>query len=206
MIEKFKLFSIEHPLQIEQSTLEGIIKQLEVINENLSTLTKAVTSQSFWNSQVGAAIIGAAAAIFVILIQQFWNWRKKRKEKLDKIYEWIAEKYHFWTPRSLYDQASSTSYGGTSHDTLTGETKKIPEKSLGEKMVIELRSHVKYWRFPSYRLKSYFKKYEASLIRFNSLDQNGKDQLQEFFSISEEFLSKIKDMAFRESGENEYTI
>jgi hypothetical protein len=50
---------------------EGILQQLQLFNKTLTELVKAVqNSQSFWNSQLFAAILGASAAIFVMLMQQ----------------------------------------------------------------------------------------------------------------------------------------
>src|SRR4030043_1843147 len=144
---------------VANSTAESILKQMQEMNNNISELTNIIqTSQSFWNSQLFAAIIGASSAIMVLLIKQLWNWKQKRKDALEKIYKWIAEQNDFWNPRSLFDEASRTGYGCTTRDDVTGGTTNIPEKTLGEKMVIELRSHVKYWKYPSHWLRKLFKK------------------------------------------------
>jgi hypothetical protein len=102
---------------------EGALQQLYTLNKTLSELVKAVqSSQSFWNSQLFAAMVGAGAAISVVLIQQLWNWWKNTNERLGEIYKWIAEQHVFWDPRALYDRASRTSYGCTSTDPITGGT------------------------------------------------------------------------------------
>lgn len=187
-------------------TNKSIVNQLQQINENLTILNKAISSQSFWNSQLFAAIIGASSAIIVLLIQQFWNWHLKRKEKLGEIYKWIAEQYKFWDPDSLFKNASSTIYECMHTNHVTGKTDIIPEKLLGEKMVIEFRSHVKYWTFPSCWLRRSFEKYENSLLDFNNCDKNDRNNLNILFSRSESVLNKIKDNSFKKTGENEWTI
>ena len=74
-------------------------------NENLLALTKAVNAQSFWNSQLFAAILGASSAIVVLLIGRVLDWYRKRKERLDKIYNDIAQKYYHWNPETLLRDA-----------------------------------------------------------------------------------------------------
>ena len=169
-------------------------------------LNKTIASRSFWDSQLAAAIIGAGSAILIVIMQYLWKRHKQQKEELDKIYSWIVESYNFWTPDSLLTLASEISYGGTTTDNLSGEKRIIPEKPLGEKMVIELRKHVKYWQFPSWILKWYFKKYEKSLRLFNTVDPHSNDEFRSNLLFSESIMSKIKKIAFKRSGENEWTI
>jgi len=188
------------------SLMNTISKQLALINNTLSDISKALSTQSFWNSQLFAAIIGASSAILVLLIQQFWVWYRNKKHKFNEVCNWIAGKYQFMTPDVLFEIASSTSYGSTVHNKTTREEKIIPEKPLGDKMVIELRSKVKYWRFPSFRLRRLFKKYEMSLNKFNDFDSIDGDDLNRLLSESRKYIEIIKNIAFRKTGENDYTI
>lgn len=175
---------------LNETDIDNLAKQLQLLNNNMSILIETIGSQSFWNSQLFAAIIGASSAIAVLLIQQLWNLKNNRKNRMDKIYKWICAQYGFWAPRSLFENASNTSYSGT-------------EKPIGEKMVIDLRSHVKYWRYPNYRLRRYFKEYEHSLLSFNVCSDKNYEK---YFSNSELIFEKIKDIAFKKTGENEWTI
>ena len=86
-----------------KNSLDDISRQLHAIHESLQSLVKVLSSQSFWNSQLFGAIIGASSALLIILIQQIWVWWHKRKTKLDGFYKWIAEQYVFLTPDALYD-------------------------------------------------------------------------------------------------------
>lgn len=174
---------------INNSDIAGITEQLKLLNQNLSELINTVGSQSFWNSQLFAAIIGASSVIVVLLIQQIWHWKKNRNERMNKIYKWISEQYGFWYPKSIYEQSSNTTY----HDT---------DKPIGEKMVIYLRSHVKYWQYPNYKLRRYFREFENSLLSFNDCKDNNYEN---YFLKSKLILEKIRDIAFKKTGENEWT-
>lgn len=171
--------------------LENIARQLHLTNENLLALTKAVNAQSFWDSQLFAAILGASSAI---ITQHALNWFHKRKERLDKIYSYIAQKYYHWSPETLLRDAFSTFYPGG-------------DKPLGEKMIIKLRGQVKYWTYPSFRLRRHFKKYEQALLEFNKY--NGKvldsDELKRYLLRADTIHEKLKDRAFKQTGENEWT-
>ena len=179
---------------MDGDALENIARQLHLTNENLLALTKAVNAQSFWNSQLFAAILGASSAIVVLLIGRVLDWYRKRKERLDKIYNDIAQKYYHWNPETLLRDAFSTSYQGE-------------DKPLGEKMIIKLRGQVKYWQYPSFRLRRHFKKYEQALLEFDKY--NGKDldadELKEYLSQAAVIHKKLKARAFKKTGENEWT-
>ena len=173
---------------------DSVLQQLHTINDTLSELVKAVqSSQSFWNSQLFAAILGASAAISVVMIQQLWNWRKNIKERLEKIYKWITEQNAFWSPQSLYNQASQTSYACN------------PDKLLGEKMVIELRRHVKYWKYPDIRLRNLFKRYEKLLLQFNSCDCSKADSVSKYLAEADAVFTKITERVYKKTGENQWT-
>jgi hypothetical protein len=200
------VFLIQNSDSVDDILLENILGQLHLINENLRALTTVIESQSFWNSQLFAAIIGASSAILVLVIQQIWNWQHKRWERLEKVYAWITEQYHFWGPRALFDEAASTAYGATVTDNVTGKTEQTPDKALGEKMVIGLRSHVKYWRYPSFRLRRLFKKYEEAIRKFNNCDHRNRNELNEYLSTAERIFQKLTTLAFKKTGENKWTI
>jgi hypothetical protein len=190
----------------QDSSLENISKQLQLINENLAALIKVMESQSFLNSQLFAAIIGASAAILVLIMKEIWDWRRKRSERLKKTYSWITQNHVWINPRSLFEKASSTGYGYTKTDSVTGETTQIKDKPLGEKMSIELRRMVKYRDFNSILLRRLFAKYNRSLLTFNGYDGKTEDQRNNFLNNSERIFEKIKRRAFRRIGEDEFTL
>jgi len=175
---------------LNESDIDSLSNQLRLLNKNLTDLIAAIGSQSFWDSQLFAAILGASSAIIVLIVQRLWNWHNLRKDKMDKIYKCIGEQNVFWSPRSLFKKASNTHYAGT-------------EITIGKKMVIDLRSSVKYWRYPNYFIRKLFKKYEHSLMNFNNCKDNNYEK---YFVESESLLEKIKEIAFKKTGENQWTI
>ena len=183
-----------------------MINQLKLLNENIKNLTDAIAHQSFWDSQLFAATLGASSVLVVLIVQQVMDWRNKRNQRLEKIYTWMSEQIDFFDPKCLFKQASSTSYQCTVNDNKTGKIiEKIPEKPIGEKMVIELRTNVKYWRFPSFKLSCLFKRYEKSLLEFNEACDINQVELAKYFSKSNELFEKLKKLAFDKTGENEWT-
>jgi hypothetical protein len=117
-----------------------------------------------------------------------------RKESLEKIYEWIAKQNVFWNPRSLYKEASNTGYADN------------PMKLLGEKMVIELRRQVKYWKYPDIRLRRLFKRYEKVVLEFNNCDYTKKDQVNQYLKKAEQVFVNITGRVYEKTGENQWTI
>ena len=87
-------------MQAVASSIDDVVRQLEIITTNLSMLNKTIASRSFWDSQLAAAIIGAGSAILIVIMQYLWKRHKQQKEELDKIYSWIVESYNFWTPEN----------------------------------------------------------------------------------------------------------
>ena len=191
---------------LETSMHEDIIQQLVLLNKNVSNLTEVIGNQSFWNSQLFAAILGASSAILVLLIQSILKWRKGRSQRLEKIYLWAAEQIDFHSPEQLFASARNTSFASVTKNKDAEMIRKTPEKPIGEKMVINLKDHVKYWKFPNSKIKRLFTKYEKSLLDFNSVDDGAeKTDYENQFSASNTIFQQIKDLAFKVTGENEWT-
>jgi len=184
---------------------DEFITQLIVLNENLQNLTEALSHQSFWNSQLFAAILGASSAIIVLFVHLILKWRTKRNQRLEGIYNWMAEQIDFFDPKSLYKEASRTTYKSITKDKTGKVLNETPEKPIGDKMVIELRGHVKYWRFPSLKLRRLFKKYEESLLEFNNVNNGDPEKYKQKSYSSNKLFEKLKNLSFKKTGENEWT-
>ncbi len=180
-----------------------LIEQLSEINKSIVSLTKEISSRSFWNSQLFAAIIGASAAILVFIITQIIQYCRKSAERHEEYCLWLTKNYIFYRPESLLKEAKHTGYGGTTTNPFTGQKKVTPDKPLGEKMIIELRRGTKYWRKSSLKIKRKFKKYEEKLLKFNTA--KNKSELIECLESANTIFEEIKTMAFKHTGENQWT-
>ncbi len=184
-----------------------IIEQLMLLNNNISALTEAtIGAKSFWNSQLFAAILGASSAVLVVLLQSLLKWRKERNERLERIYLWAAEQIDFYSPKQLFGTARSTCFASVTKNKEGEVIKSTPEKPVGEKMLIELKEHVKYWNFPHSRIRRLFTKYDQSLLDFNQVKEPAEESDYEiYFLASNEIFNQIQELAFQVTGENEWT-
>ncbi|MBU1557751.1 hypothetical protein KKC45_02210 [Patescibacteria group bacterium] len=179
---------------------EKIIQALNNINQNLDSINQNIeSSKNFWDTQWFATIIGVLIAFFVAWLKEVTT---SRSERLTKIYNFLVRDKHHLKPDSILSIASMTSYGSTMHK--KGIETKIPEKSISEKMVIQLRRRYKYWQFPKSYLSYLFFKYEKSI---NELS-DGKEAEIEVTAEYEEVVKcfqKINDLIEKKTGENEWT-
>ena len=127
-----------------EAQLESIADALNQINDSLSAIYAISSNTNFWESQWFSAIIGAGAAISFFSTEKYFSWRKRHKKELLEYCKWLNEQWTFRAPDSLLDTARSTIYGYEERNIATGERKVVPEKTIGEKMVIELRRDLKW--------------------------------------------------------------
>lgn len=184
---------------------DTIIVALNGINRNLTLIVEQLSNQSFLDSQWFAALIGAGSAIFIFSIEKAFSWRKREYEKLLDYCKWLNEQWIFRAPDALLHAARSTVYGYEERNSTTGEVKVCPEKPLGEKMVIELRRDLKWWRQPNKKLHRYFKKYEQALNMFGQLQKDDQEQEKLFVDQALVYFNKIDNYAYKVTGDNEHT-
>src|SRR3989344_2903296 len=144
--------------------MQEIINQINLVSTNLNRIADSVSrisEKSFFDSQLFGAIIGAGSAIFIFLLSEILRYARVRREEVKDLHLKLAKNEHFFSPKSIWREAKHHMYGGTIRDAEGERT--IPEKPLGEKMVIEFRTRLKYWHFKSLKLKRWFKKLEKAL-------------------------------------------
>lgn len=188
-----------------EKQLESVVHSLNQINENLISISNFLTNTNFWDSSWFSAMIGAGTAIAVISIEKYFSLKNQYNEKLLSFCKWLNEQWTFRSPDSLLASARSTIYGHEEKNITTGEIKIIPEKSLGEKMVIELRRDLKWWREPGFKLKRLFKKYEKLLQKFDNLEDGNIGQEKELLNFASVVFNKIDDYAYKITGDTEHT-
>lgn len=184
---------------------DSIIRALRGIENHFGLIANEITNRSFLDSQWFAALIGAGSAILIFSIEKFFSWRKKENEKLLDYCKWLNEQWTFRAPDALLDAARSTVYGHNERNLTTGEVKVVPEKPLGEKLVIELRRDLKWWRQPNRKLHRYFKKYEKSLYKFDELRDKDRDGEKILIDQARKYYEKIDNYAYKITGDNEHT-
>lgn len=185
--------------------LDKTIDVLNDINSNLTTIANALNKDSFLDSQWFAAFIGAGSAIIIFLIEKYLSSRKREKEKLLEFCKWLNEQWTFRSPDTLLDAANSTTYGYEERNSNTEEVKVTPEKPLGEKMIIELRRDLKWWREPDRTLHRYFKKYEKLLSKFDLLQEAEPALEKTLIEQAMVYYEKIDAYAYKVTGDNEHT-
>lgn len=184
---------------------DTIIAALNGINSNLAQIVENLSNKSFLDSQWFAALIGAGSAIIIFSIEKTISWRKRENEKLLDYCKWLNEQWVFRSPDSLLNSARSTVYGHEERNLTSGEVKVVPEKPLGEKIVIELRRDLKWWRQPNRKLHRYFKKYEKMLYKFDQLKDDDPEQEKVLIEQALGYYNKIDNYAYKITGDNEHT-
>jgi len=96
-------------------------------------------------------------------------------------------------------------YGHVEKNLNTGEERIFPEKPLGEKMVIELRRDLKWWREANRELTKMFREYEKRLKDFDALTDVDKEEEARLIERANKQYEKIDKYAFKVTGDNEYT-
>lgn len=186
--------------------IPSIMDSMHGINTSLALIADGMSQRSVFDSQWFSALTGAAAALFIFLAEKIFSWRIREAEKLLDYCKWLNEQWSFRSPDMLLDDARSTVYGHFVVNALTGEKRVVPEKLLGDKMIITLRRNLKWWRQPNRRLHTYFKEYENSLRKFNELQENQPEVEREFINKSLVSYEKIDRYAFAVTGDSEHTI
>jgi len=185
--------------------LEAIVYNIDKINENLSVIAEALYENNFWDSQWFAALIGDSAAVAVFSIEKLFLWRRRKSEKLVDLAKWLNVQWIFRSPGDLLKSARSSGYGYTKTEGKTGKKEVVLDKPLGEKMVITLRRDLKYWRYPGWRFRRLFRKYEKSLQAFDMLKDGDKEEQDRLLAQAKIYFEKIDNLAFKITGDNEWT-
>ncbi|WP_446009197.1 hypothetical protein [Candidatus Electrothrix sp.] len=174
----------------------SILEQLIGINKSLQEIAYVLNSQSFWNSQLFAAIIGALSAIFSMFGIELYKNHKKRITKLNETYKFLIDQLSFHTPDNILKEAiHDDTLGYLGND--TGE-----EIKLGERMVIRLMKDIEYDHYPCSKLKILFFSYEKSLKRFSELESENIDDFKFYVKNSEKKFNKIERLCFKNLKED----
>ena len=175
---------------------ESILQSMQSIDSTLKQIDANLATKSFFDSTLFAALIGAVGAL---LLQEVYKAYKHRQKGITELYETITKNGWAYDPDSLMRTAKITIYGGTEVNQ-DGEKNIIPEKPLGEKMIIELRRNFKYWTFPRCKTTRKLKKYEKKLALMNNYRKPDFDHkivlknLKKIYSEIEEYsLKKLKE-------------
>ena len=180
--------------------MNEIQNQLHTIAENSTKIVDLVgRPEHFWNTQWFSAVIGAITALLVTWLKDAYS---KRKKKIYSIYDFICQNTTFCSPDSLLGTAGMMQYGCT--QTIDGITTIIPEKTISEKMMIELRKKCKYWQLPLSKIRFLFHKYEQLLRKIPDGDRRSIKGSNEYKQI-EEIFEKIVKLSQAKTGESEWT-
>ena len=180
------LISVKDLIQTQNSYLADIRNQLDEINTNMDVINAYLAKESFWNSQLFAAIVGAGSALSIFMIKYIIDHLKKRSIELKKFYLFIVEQSDFYSPSGLLEEAN-----GHQH---------FKQKNIGEKMKISLRERVKYWNIPYGKIVRLFKKYEKII---SATTQENQDETIE---RAGKIYKKIVNLSCKKTGESEWTI
>lgn len=172
---------------------EEIIKELHAIAINIEELGVLIqnNSRSFWNTQWFAALIGAISALSITFLKEVVE---KRSRRMNEIYNWLMGNKWALSLDSFVDSATHTSYSK-------------PDKPIGEKVVIELRRHCKYWRFPLSKVRYLFQKYEKALWKLPNLPNREREKIKnsDEYVVAEKLFRKISELVEKKTGENWWT-
>ena len=199
----FELHSISGSLvnlnyQLSQSSTTA--SDFHDVTGYLSEIVRHINKpEVFWNTQWFAAMIGAVAAL---VVTHFISFYSNRKKILREFYQTLAEKSHNVSLDSLLTMAMITRYGHTL--TKDGKTTVIPEKPLGERIVIELRKRCKFWNLPMCLLRHNFYNYEKTLSKLPDLSRLELIETKEY-KIAESCFEKITDVIEKKTGESSWT-
>jgi hypothetical protein len=166
------------------NSIDRVVDSLDHLNVALSYLS----ATHWWNTQWFSAVIGAITGFIGTLV---YSSLKDRKKRLADYYQWFLNQGTFSDPQGLSSQAMITSYGNN-------------DKSLGEKMVIELRSHTKYWYEPYGVFRFLLSRYEKSVRKIKNCLRVDLENQEEYIEAEKKF-KKVMDFLYRETGENEWT-
>ncbi len=181
-----------------------IISHLDAVNSNLSSIASTISKKSFFDSQAFGAIVGASSALFIFFLEKIISFCRKRITQNRKLYFELAEHGDIFSPRNLRERGGMTMYGHTKKD--REGTTVVPEKPLGEKMLIQLRRVVKYWDYRNYWLRRMFKKYSKIIKSFDETSDRDSDEGKKNMKRAELMHTKIMRYVYRKTGEDEWSI
>lgn len=164
------------------NTLSASIKHLDYSMQTAS-------STHWWNTQWFSAVIGALTGF---IGSSVYSSLKNRNKKLFDTYQWFLEQGTFSDPDGLLMKAIITQYQNE-------------DKPLGEKMVIELRSHTKYWYEPYGMFRFLLSRYEKSVWKIKSGTRTGVKDQPEYKEAVKRF-EKVMNFVYKKTGENEWTV
>jgi len=168
-----------------------LANSINTVAENISHLDNTIQINShvqWWNTQWFSALIGAGV---VFIGTQLFFSLKSRNKKLFDSYQWFLKQGTFSDPDGLLMQAQMTVYGNE-------------DKLLGEKMVIELRSHTRYWYEPYGVFRFLLHRYEKSIWKIkNGRKEEVKEQIE--YKEAQKRFQKVMDFVYKKTGENEWT-
>ncbi len=164
-------------------------KVVAVLNQLNSTISQG--SSDWWDTQWFSAVIGATAAMLGSWVVSSF---KERNKRLWNYYQWLLHQLTFSSVDVLIKQAQMTSYSG----------EKSGDKTLAEKMVIEFRSHTKYWYEPMSRIRLLLRWYELALWNIKDGKTNEVILTKEYREAERRFKA-AEDYLYKKTGESEWT-
>lgn len=156
--------------------------------KHLDTTIQINSNTQWWNTQWFSAVIGAVTGFWGTWI---YSMIRTRNERLSRYYQWFLRQGTFSDPQGLLVNAVMTTYG-------------TEDKSLAEKMVIELRSHTKYWYEPMGRFRFLMKSYEKSVSRIQNGPKGDVENKPEYIKAEKRY-QKVITFVYRKTGESEWT-
>lgn len=158
---------------------------------NLAQAIERMRVHYWWDTQWFSALIGAITGL---LGSGAVSAIRERNKRLFNYHQWFLGQGTFSSPDTLLKQAQITSYASAEPG----------DKPLGEKMVIELRSHTKYWYEPLSMIRFLLSRYEAALWKIKNGRKGEVENTSEYKEAEKRFKA-VEDFIYRKTGENEWT-
>ena len=175
--------------------LNQIAKGVDSLNTNFNTYQSNFTNQPWFQFLLGSLV--------TFLVTWLYDYKKLRAKELESWYEHLTDQYVFHTPDALLEIALMTSYASTS--TTNGIITITLEKPIAERMVIRLRSELKWWNLPHGQLRYLFYQYEKSLSNIPDINSRRLIEESKEYNKSLKRYEKLKLHIFRVTGENQWT-
>ncbi len=174
--------------------------QLKIIADNIKLLADVSNNPPpFWNTQWFSALIGALSAL---LISWFKDSFSARRNRMLELYDYFSKSGHWFSTESILSEAAIHHYGGSMIK--DGETTVLPEKTLSEKMIIQLRTKCKYWTYPICKLRFLFARYERAISKIPNLRVHEVKKTAEYIN-ADAIYNKIQNLAYVKTGESMWT-
>lgn len=175
--------------------LDKINNSLILIGNNIQEYQFQLTNQPWFQF-----IIGSVVTLFATTMYEYASSRRKR---LKEIYDFFVVQHAFYEPIDLFKKGRMTSYASTTHK--DGQTIKNPEKPMGEKMLIEFREHIKWWRYPKGRLWYLLRKYDHAISNIPDISDEKTIKETKEYKKAQKVFDKLRDHIYRATGENQWT-